>query len=280
LITRQAAARALPVSAEEDDDYEPEYQPMDVGDNGTSTADAISAAIPEFEPELVSLGPFVLPKPPPLTEEEAADLGRSAAERAFAMYTSMPTPQKSAKGSNQQQLGFSRLAGSNFDRDAWGLLVTRLATRASNGLDSESSAGKNESGFSVKKKPMISDAIREMLYRHILEDFRSRINIGITWLNEEWYNDAMQMRYAAIHRGEEEDISVPLHYDHWVQRLLDGILPYLDARDKILIRFLSEIPEMTIPIVARVKGLARDPERVNLCVQALLSVPPLLFLTT
>lgn len=269
MIARQAAARAPPVSEEEDDDYEPEYQPLDVPENDALTAGATAVAAPEIEPE-ISLGPFVLPQPPPLSEEEAADIGRAAAERVFAMYTSMPPPQKAAKGPNQQQqLGFSRLAGSSFDRDAWGVLLMRLATRASNGLDIDSAAVKSDSG-NGKKRLMISDAIREMLYRHILEDFRGRINIGITWLNEEWYNDRIQLKYASAHREEEEEMSVPLHYDYWVQRLLDGILPYLDARDKILIRFLSEIPEMTIPIVARVKGLARDPERVNLCVQALL----------
>jgi len=63
---------------------------------------------------------------------------------------------------------------------------------------------------------------------------------------------------------------VPLHYDSWVLHLLSGILPYLDARDvKILIRFLSEIPEVTLQIIRLVQTLARDPERINLCVQAL-----------
>jgi symplekin len=55
-------------------------------------------------------------------------------------------------------------------------------------------------------------------------------------------------------------------------RVLDGIIPYLDAKDKLLIRFLSEIPEVNEKVLERVKGLARDPERVQLAVNSLLFV--------
>ncbi|GFN20191.1 hypothetical protein AtubIFM55763_010814 [Aspergillus tubingensis] len=266
-IQKQQAAQppAAPAEAEDDDDYEPEYQPMDIPEPAAEQAEAVSAEVADLQPDLVSLGPFVLPQPPPLTEDEAADIGRSAVGRVFGMLTSTGVAPNQAKGKSQQQLGFARLAGSTFDRDAWVTLLTRLATRAPAGL--EPGSGKVEKG-----KAPISDSIRETLYRYILEDFRGRVNIGIMWLNEEWYNDRMQMEFTAQHRREEdEEVTVPLHYDHWVLRLLDGFLPYLDSRDtKIFIRFLSEIPEVTIPITKRVASLAKDPERVNLCIQSLL----------
>ncbi|KAJ9326167.1 hypothetical protein DTO027B5_5228 [Paecilomyces variotii] len=270
LSSRQQATQQQAAVEEEDDDYEPEYSPMDVPDNAIGETQTTSTEVAEMQPDLVSLGPFVLPRPPPLTEDEAKEIGKSTAERVFSMVTSMDAPRKTAKGSSQQQLGFSRLAGSTFDRDAWVTLLTRLATRASGGLESEEDNIKTEEGV-PPKKPTISDSIRELLYRYILEDFRSRINVGITWLNEEWYNDRIQLKFAGSQRLEDSDeVYVPLHYDRWVLRLLDGILPYVDARDKILIRFLSEIPEINTAIIERVKSLARDPERVNLCVQALL----------
>ncbi|KAI9044591.1 RNA-processing protein PTA1 [Aspergillus affinis] len=252
-------------AAEEDDDYEPEYQPMDVPETAPAQPDALAEEV-DYEPDLVSLGPFVLPQPPPLSEDEAADVGRSAVGRVFGMLASSDTALNTTKGKTQQQLGFARLAGSTFDRDAWVTLLTRLATRSPAGLEVQ---GKKEDAS--KKKPTISGSIRETLYRYILEDFRARVNVGIMWLNEEWYNDRVQMKFAASQRTEDdEETSVPLHYDHWVLRLLDGILPYLDSRDlKIFIRFLSEIPEVTIPITQRVASLAKDPERVNLCVHSL-----------
>lgn len=248
---------------------------MDVSDNVSQEASAVAAEVADLQPDLVSLGPFVLPQPPPLTEEEAGEIGRSAVARVFGMLNMSETSSASAKGKKQQQLGFSRLAGSTFDRDAWVVLLTRLATRAPAGLEGDDS--KTKGGSSSRRQTAISDSIRETLYRYILEDFRARLNIGIAWLNEEWYNDRIQMKAAAESRNDEQgkdDESPPivaLHYDTWVIRLLDGILPYLDSRDiKVLVRFLSEIPDVTIAVTQRVASLARDPERVNLCVQALM----------
>ncbi|KAJ5903800.1 hypothetical protein N7504_006183 [Penicillium tannophilum] len=256
-------------AADDDDDYEPEYQPMDVSENTAEESSAVVPEVPEFQPELVSLGPFVLPQPPPLSEEEAGEVGRSAVARVFSMINVAETDSP-AKNKNQQQLGFARLAGSNFDRDAWVLLLTRLATRAPAGLESGDKLGKKGAD---RRQPTISDSIRETLFQYILEDFRGRLNIGITWLNEEWYNDRIQMKVAASKRSEEEESesTVVCHYDTWVMRLLEGILLYLDSRDiKVIVRFLSEIPEVTVNITQKVATLAKDPERVNLCVQALM----------
>ncbi|KAB8271328.1 hypothetical protein BDV30DRAFT_228257 [Aspergillus minisclerotigenes] len=270
-LQKQQAAQPPPPATgeEEDDDYEPEYQPMDVPEQAAEQEDALSAEPADLQPDLVSLGPFVLPQPPPLSENEAAEIGRSAVGRVFDMLASSGVAPNTGKGKSQQHLGFSRLAGSTFDRDAWVTLLTRLATRAPAGLEVDHK--KNDQDPS-SKRPTISDSIRETLYRYILEDFRGRVNVGIMWLNEEWYNDRIQMKFTAFQRGEEdEESSVPLHYDQWSLRLLDGFLPYLDSRDtKIFIRFLSEIPEVTIPITKRVASLAKDPERVNLCIQSLL----------
>jgi symplekin len=222
-------------------------------------------AIFGLEPEL---GPFKLPKPPPMTEDEAGEVGRAAAERVFEMMVATPfKPAVKGPGTQSDRKGFARLAGGTFDtKEAWITMLVRMATRAPASL--EGAAGKIEN---ADGRPTIATHIRELLYRHILEDFRSRINIGITWLNEEWYNDRLQMQNAASSRSEEnESLTVPLHYDPWVLRLLGGILPYLDARDnKVLIRFLSEVPEITSPILGHVQTLARDPERVTLCVQTL-----------
>lgn len=256
-------------AVDDDDDYEPEYQPMDVAENTAEEASAFVPEVPEFQPELVSLGPFVLPQPPPLSEEEAGEVGRSAVARVFSMIN-VAENDSPAKNKNQQQLGFARLAGSNFDRDAWVLLLTRLATRAPAGLEGGDKLGK---AGSDRRQPTISDSIRETLFQYILEDFRGRLNIGITWLNEEWYNDRIQMKAAASKRYDEEesDSTVVCHYDTWVMRLLEGILLYLDSRDiKVIVRFLSEIPEVTVDITQKVATLAKDPERVNLCVQALM----------
>jgi symplekin len=244
---------------------------MDVASVVSNEASAVAAEVADLQPELVSLGPFVLPQPPPLSEEEAGEIGRSAVARVFGMLSAAETSPTPAKSQSQQKLGFARLAGSTFDRDAWSVLLARLATRAPAGLDNDQST-KSTNG--VRRQTTIADSIRETLYRFILEDFRGRLNIAIIWLNEEWYNDRIRMKSAADHRDdgdEDAEPTVALNYDTWVIRLLDGFLAYLDSRDiKVLVRFLSEVPEITIAITQRVASLAKDPERVNLCVQSLM----------
>ncbi len=103
--------------------------------------------------------------------------------------------------------------------------------------------------------------IRERLLRHVLEDFRKRIDVAVLWLCEEWYNDKMQRR-------PEDD--VPLHYEKWTMRLLDGFLPYLHPQDKVLTRFLGELPELNAAMMTRVKNLCKDPSMVPLALTSLL----------
>jgi symplekin len=188
------------------------------------------------------------------------------------MITTLEHPSKATKGS--QNVGFGRLAASSLDRDSWLTLLTRLATRASAGLDALEAEGlaKLENGavLSAVQRQNLADGVRETLYRYVLEDFRVRMNAAISWLNEEWYNDRIQVKHAlAEHNGDTDSVAVPKHYERWVMRVLEGILPYLDTRDKVLIRFLSEIPELNGALIEKVKTLANDPERVNLCVQSL-----------
>lgn len=246
---------------EDDDDYEPEYEPnlSLEADVSTETTDSVSARI---EPDL-ALRPFSLPQSQPLTKEESNKLGKDAIGRVFAIALNISQPSKAVKGTpSAEDLGFGRLAASSFSRDSWLLLIMRLATRASAVFETDQTVRENET---VTKYEPISDSIRVILYRYILEDFRSRINVAISWANEEWYNDRIQKTCR-----NEGDTSMKFsgHYDHWVVKLLEGFLPYLDARDKVLIRFLSEVPELNDALVERVKSLANDPERVNLCVQS------------
>jgi symplekin len=98
---------------------------------------------------------------------------------------------------------------------------------------------------------------------YILDDFRPRLNLAISWLTEEWYADKTMAKMRPGLQG------LP-NYSRWANRLVDRLLPYLDARDKnLLIRFLSEIPLIDREILDRVKTLARDPERISMCILAM-----------
>ena len=161
-----------------------------------------------------------------------------------------------------QVRGFNRIAAGHQDRDAWITVITRLATRASAGLEDTSIKAEartvSKAGFSP------NNAIREALYIYIIEDFRRRIGVAIAWLNEEWYNDRLLRQTAP-----DADY-VPENYEKWMLKVLDGITPFIESNDRnLLIRFLSEIPALNHDVLKRVVRLAKDPERVQLVVMAL-----------
>lgn len=263
----QAQAPAQPLG-EDEEDYEPDFEPTE-----EQTLNQVSNLPPEEPlqiPSDLALGPFKLPQPPPLTAAETEQIGKGTISRVFSMMSVL----EESSAAKRQKPGLNRLAGSKYDRDAWMTVITRLATRASAGLDEDeedtTDNEKDGSKGAIARQtptPSLSDGIRETLWKYIIEDFRARIPIAISWLNEEWFNDRIQfLNHDRQDIGKRQPRQ---HYEKWMLKILDSILPFLDAKDKVLIRFLSEIPALDKRVLDRVKGLARDPERVTLAVNAL-----------
>lgn len=206
-------------------------------------------------PPEVLMGPFVVPQPPPMEDYEVTEFGKEMVLRIFGMVESSG---ETALAKTAKQ-GFNRVAGSSYDRDAWVTIAVRLATRTTAGLDD---GGIKEEGEqeSASGSFALGTEIRNVLFQYVLSDFRRRIGVAISWLNEEWYNDRLRQR---------QNPEATSNYDGLATRILDGMLPYLDAKDKVLIRFLSEIPAISTELLDRVKKLAVDPERVALAVNAI-----------
>ncbi|KAI0007070.1 hypothetical protein F4779DRAFT_593542 [Xylariaceae sp. FL0662B] len=253
-----------PLDVEEDeDDYEPDYY---AAEDTEQILNKLDSSPSEERRELqkpplegLALPTFHLPPPPTLNADQAAKVGQGSVTRVFGtMKTLEDTAVKKTKA------GINRLAASSYDRDSWITVITRLATRASAGLDDISV--KDEDSQVALPATSLSDSIRELLYAYVLEDFRKRIEVAVSWLSEEWYNDKVQQRAASSSPSPRD---VPAHYDKWALRLLDGFFPYLHAQDKVLTRFLSELPELNTAILSRVKTLCRDPSLVNLCLTSL-----------
>ncbi|CAK7210450.1 hypothetical protein SCUCBS95973_000787 [Sporothrix curviconia] len=136
----------------------------------------------------------------------------------------------------------------------------------------------------ARTKPQLNGKIRELLFRYVLEDFRKRIDVAVAWLCEEWYNDQLQKQYK-LSKGSEDNEgnegnegaavkksdSGGGHYGEWVVKVLDGFLPYLHSQDnKVLTRFLSEVPALNEALLQRVKSLCRDPALVPVALTSLL----------
>jgi symplekin len=172
--------------------------------------------------------------------------------------------------------GFNRLAATDYGRDAWITILSRLATRANAGLDDPDSGVKDEFAVkSAKGSLSISEAVRDGLYNYILHDWKRRIDVAISWLNEEWYNDqVLAQSFKSTKNGvnghASSDAAAPMgNYQRCALRMFDGILGFVEHTDKILLRFLSEIPSLDPEILSRLKTMAKDPERIDLACTSL-----------
>ncbi|KAL2113494.1 hypothetical protein VUR80DRAFT_3656 [Thermomyces stellatus] len=235
---------------EDDDDYEPDFYAAEDTEQILNKLDSSPADLKPPDGAL-QLQAFSLPTAPQLTIDSAAEIGKmSITQLVERMKSSEDTSTK------RQKPGFNRFASSFGDRDSAVTLLIRLATRSHVGAGEIVPKKEDEdSGPSIS----LSNHIRDILHGYIVEDFRRRIDVAVAWLCEEWFSDK-------LHSDK------PPHYEKLVLKLLDGFLPYLHRQDKILTRFLAEVPELTEAILSRVKQICRDPTVVGLALTSLLYI--------
>ncbi|ORY08196.1 hypothetical protein BCR34DRAFT_13667 [Clohesyomyces aquaticus] len=257
---------------DEEEEYEPDFEPED----NEQIVNQLDSAPPEdMIPDRVTnapLVPYKLPQAPPLTKEEVQKYGDGTIRRVFGMLSSLEEPSSRSKAPKR---GFNRLAASSYDRDSWVTILARLATRASAGLDDPDENTKSESGNGEKGNFAISESIRNALHNYVMYDWKKRIDIGISWLNEEWYNDRVQSnimnkgsKFAANGNGSSPSVYKG-NYRRCALRLLNAIIAFAEGTDKVLLRFMSEIPELDREILMRMKKMAEDPERIDLAIMVL-----------
>ena len=239
---------------DDDDDYEPDFYQAEDTEQILNKLDGESGAMEPINlDDNLALKSFSLAQPQQLTPQMALSAGSGTVAKVVEMMKSLEEP-----STKKNRAGFNRLAASSGTRDAWMTILTRLATRSSAGLDEISVKGEDDGNASSQT---LSDSIREVLYNYIMEDFRKHIDVAVSWLSEEWYNDRLHAKSARDY---------PKHYEECALRLLDGFLPYVHPQDKVLTRFLSEIPELNEEMLARIKKMCRDPSVVQLALTSLL----------
>lgn len=262
LAEKAAAAAAVlnpetaPLDVEDDDDYEPDYMMAEDTEQILNKLDGIPREEhPRTDAASLALGPYKLPSPPPLSPEIASAATQMTVARVFDAVKGLDDP--SAK---KTKSGVNRLAASSYDKESMLTFIARIGTRSSAGL--ETVDVKDEDNTAVMlRNPLSGNAIRDRLYAYILEDFRKRIDVAVAWLCEEWYNDSLSRKQSS---------DAPLHYEKWALKLVDGFFPYLNPSDKVLMRFLGEIPELSRAVLAKVKHLCADPAMVQLALTSLL----------
>lgn len=184
----------------------------------------------------------------------------------------------------------TRVAMRTWKQDSWLLLLTRLATR---GMQVVDSTGLDSTGLDspdVKIENQLSDVIRKALFDCFLENIHERVDLVIEWLNEEWYSEKVlneqKLREAAEEKWykkyeedpssvtdveeqirnelDEADVPTPRYYE-WGQKVLEAMIPFLEPSDrKIFLRLLSDLPTLNKAMIAGIKSLCSDPARSKL----------------
>ncbi|KAK0883043.1 hypothetical protein LTR87_003269 [Friedmanniomyces endolithicus] len=292
--TALQAVRAV-TGGEEDDDYDPEGAVAVAGEQAQIMNRMDMMPEEGLQQQQQDVGgpvqPFVLEAGPPLTEREREEYSKMALTRVFGTLAELDkgVKAKGAKRTDGETKGFNRLASSGLgqDRDGWVALLIRLATRSTfdlaDGEDGEGIVKQESDDRAITKRGGafqsfdLATAIRQTLLNYVMEDFRRRIDVAIAWLNEEWYSD--RLAYLSRHTPQDSTKIPPTmspdlpNYTRSCLLTLDTLTTYLDDRAKdgrLLIRFLSEIPEIDSQILSRVAKIADDPERVQMACQALL----------
>ena len=197
----------------------------------------LASALAEVE---LPMADFRLPPPPALVAAQAQVASLEAMDRMFSVIDSF---EKTNLIARKTKLGVNRLAASTWDREGWIAMLIRLATRGGAG----NSAG-------AEGSTPLADAVREKLYKYVITEFRSRMDVAVAWLNEEWYS-------GKVAGGDA--------YKIWMMKVMDGIFPYLEAKDRLFMRMLSEVPEIPRELMDRIKTLCLDPDRMNLGISML-----------
>ncbi|TID17127.1 hypothetical protein E2P81_ATG09683 [Venturia nashicola] len=245
---------------DEDDDYEPDYQPEDA----EQIKNRLQMDAPEetkLRPTSEAVGPYKLPQPPQLSLEQNQYLALANLDRMFdtlAQLLASQEPQDHTRGFQEP------VVRSALDKHSYFRLIVRVAIRPVAGVEIADDYRSNE------QLSTVGDHLRQRLLSFILLDWNKRIANAVTWFNEEWENEQTVWKIyteklgSVNGSGDVKPPEPPRHYKKWVLRFLEDLSAYLGGGKsdmRILVRFVSEIPHLDADIVNRVATLAQDPER-------------------
>lgn len=251
---------------EDDDDYNPEalidqFQPVLANKSAnTQQDDEYLNEFRDYSPEADALA---LATREPMTDEERLATFQECIERLFVagedIERSIFEIDGLAKGAKDiQELNSVGLRG-----DVWVVLLARLSTR---GITALQTSNMTESQIQQVSETM-AQFIREKLFAYVTANFRERVEVAIMWLSEEWYNEKMKARKALESEPNTEghqSVTEGSAYMTWTSKIIDSVIPFLDVKDKVFLRFLSDLPELTNNMLYKLRILLSDPDRQKL----------------
>ena len=188
---------------------------------------------------------FELPVPDKLSPQSIKQEFQASVDRILQSIHTMDKSISHRAGISSKSATLDSLAITEWDKEAWVTILSRLSSRALSSPPNSSSPASAD----------LSNILRERLFEYIMINFRDHMDLATSWLTEEWYNDQLFPGPAGV-------------YEKWAGRILDNILPFIEAKDakdrRIFLRFWGDLPLVTENHVNKLKILCLDPERQEL----------------
>ncbi|KAJ7449602.1 Symplekin tight junction protein C terminal-domain-containing protein [Mycena latifolia] len=190
---------------------------------------------------------FKLPSPKDLSDEERSALVRNSVSRIW-------DGSEDLKSTGEALPPDSTQAGGHSPTEMWMLLLVRMITRVVDPPRTIQDEGDDVvvNGFYDKQ-----DQLRQTLCDYIMSDFPARIRLATTWMNEEWYNDRIQL---------EIDQDWRPNYDIWLNQIVASYQTLLDGKDRTFSRFLLDLPAVPDDVLGLLRELCVDtnsPDRMQ-----------------
>ncbi|WVF65302.1 hypothetical protein IAT40_000026 [Kwoniella sp. CBS 6097] len=217
---------AVKAEAVKEEEYDEVLNPLDMDlDDDDLLLEDFDAPIEDEDEALAgqTFTSFTLPPPEPLDADEKEYVLSTAIERIWTTGADISSlPDNSVSASNKET-GTDAFQTAIKPREMWMLLLARLATRG-------------------------AEAKRKTIADFVVADFVNRSKFASVWLNEEWYNS----RIGAL---SSDSYSTNLLF------ILNAYLPKIDAKDRSLSTFLSDLPEIPSSVISLLEDLCQDTDR-------------------
>ncbi|KAJ7623311.1 Symplekin tight junction protein C terminal-domain-containing protein [Roridomyces roridus] len=227
-------------------EYEPDKLNEELSGNdgsGRGGPDSI-----DVDSVIALLDDFKLPPPKELAEDERSALVRGSISRIW-------DSSEDLKSTGEALPPDSTWAGGNSPAEMWMLLIVRMVTRVVDAPPDLNADG----GDDVVTNDFYDrqDRLRQTLCDYIMSDFPARVRLATTWMNEEWYNDRIQLEVNPDWRP---------NYDTWLNQIVASYQTLLDGKDRTFSRFLLDLPAVPEDVLGLLRELCVDatsPDRMQ-----------------
>ncbi|KAJ7224372.1 Symplekin tight junction protein C terminal-domain-containing protein [Mycena pura] len=229
-------------------EYEPDRLNEELsGDDGLGLGGDGAVDIDSVLANTMQLLDFKLPPPKELSDEEKASLVLSSVSRICESSDDL-------KSNGEVLPSDSAQAGGHSPTELWMLLLVRMVTRV---VDVPPIYPEEGDQALVNDFHDRQDRLRRKLCDYIMTDFPARIRLATTWMNEEWYNDRIQL---------EADPDWRPNYDTWLNQIVVSYQTLLDGKDRTFSRFLLDLPSVPEDVFGLLRELcvdANSPEKIQ-----------------